>query len=291
MPKASARTVACSAAIAFYLLLSAPFNAYGQNETLRFDVTSVKRHNPQLWSPEPTFEPGSWRFKSYGLSLRVLAAFAYGFSNQATRVIGGPALVGSGAYDIEATVDKSAIPANTPGPVIKAQMKRRLQALLADRFQLAAHVEKRNMPVYVITVAPGGPKLEKSSVDEKDCPGPEVEVSASTTCHGIAGGRGPGVRGFAITLDDLTLYLENWIDRPLINETGIQGLFKIQTTGWRALNPGDQAGNNSIAALGAAAEDLPSFYDVFAALGLKLQVQKRDADVLVIDNAGPPTEN
>lgn len=172
-------------------------------------------------------------------------------------------------------------------------MLRRVQTLLADRFQLTAHIEKRNMPVYVITVAPAGPKLEKSPVDESNCPGgSDVQISSGTMCHKMAGGRGQGVRGFAITLDDLTLYLENWLDRPLVNETGIKGLFKLQTTGWRALGPSDpSSGNNSVAALGTAAEDLPSLEDVFTALGLRLLVQKRDADVLVIDSVQYPTEN
>ena len=34
-----------------------------------------------------------------------------------------------------------------------------VQALLADRFRLVAHLETRELPIYVLVVAKGGPKL------------------------------------------------------------------------------------------------------------------------------------
>jgi uncharacterized protein (TIGR03435 family) len=45
-----------------------------------------------------------------------------------------------------------------------------VQALLADRFKLTDRRETKERPVYVLVVAKGGPKLQRSTVDETDCP-------------------------------------------------------------------------------------------------------------------------
>ena len=45
-----------------------------------------------------------------------------------------------------------------------------LQALLAERFKLVIHREMKEMPVYALVVAKGGPKLQKADIEEKDCP-------------------------------------------------------------------------------------------------------------------------
>lgn len=43
---------------------------------------------------------------------------------------------------------------------------------------------------------------------------------------------GRGVRGTAVDMSDLALYVSNWSDRPVIDQTGLQGLFIVQTEGW-----------------------------------------------------------
>ena len=55
-----------------------------------------------------------------------------------------------------------------------------IRELLADRFRLVMRVENKAMPVYALTLASGGPKLQKSSIAEKDCTfdtGPEVAIT------------------------------------------------------------------------------------------------------------------
>jgi uncharacterized protein (TIGR03435 family) len=42
-----------------------------------------------------------------------------------------------------------------------------IRGLLADRFRLVMRVENKTMSVYALTVATGGPKLEKSAIAEK----------------------------------------------------------------------------------------------------------------------------
>ena len=41
--------------------------------------------------------------------------------------------------------------------------------LLADRFRLVMRIEDKTMSVYALSVAAGGPKLQKSALAEKYC--------------------------------------------------------------------------------------------------------------------------
>ena len=47
-------------------------------------------------------------------------------------------------------------------------MRQMLQSLLADRFKMQIHRETREVPVYSLTVAKGGPKLRRSDQPEDD---------------------------------------------------------------------------------------------------------------------------
>jgi hypothetical protein len=62
------------------------------------------------------------------------------------------------------------------------------------------------MSVYALAVAGGGPKLQKSAMDEKDCTfqtGPEA-------CHNFVLGLGHPLNAKAIDMDNLAL--ANWTD-------------------------------------------------------------------------------
>ncbi len=63
-------------------------------------------------------------------------------------------------------------------------MKLMFRKLLADRFQLSFHTEKRELPVYAMVVLKTGAKIAVSNGDPKDFPG-------------IGFGRAPGVISLA----------------------------------------------------------------------------------------------
>jgi uncharacterized protein (TIGR03435 family) len=96
------------------------------------------------------------------------------------------------------------IMAKIPDGVSKDQVPEMMQALLADRFKLAIHREKKDLSVYALVVAKGGPKL-------KDSP-PDDTPAAESTTPGVApppppppppGGPGaPGPRTIAIGSPD-----------------------------------------------------------------------------------------
>jgi uncharacterized protein (TIGR03435 family) len=53
-----------------------------------------------------------------------------------------------------------------------------VQVLLADRFQLIVRSDKRELPVYAITVAKSGPKLTRNDSDPNGTPHFGVEPRA-----------------------------------------------------------------------------------------------------------------
>jgi uncharacterized protein (TIGR03435 family) len=237
----------------------------------------------------PQFLPGG-RFTSAGLPLRFLIATAWNVGFQSVRLSGGPAWISSrdGAFDIEAKAPAGAIPEGLASNLRDQRMRRMLQALLQERFQLKIRTETREIPVYAVVAAKNGPKLEKAKIEEKDC---LDTTPTGPACHTIMGGRGRGLHGPAVNLSDILSYVENWTDRPLVDQTGIQGLFNVQTSGWRDYQPGAPPPPGAKAEDGSDLADVPTLFDVFARLGLRLQAEKGTVQVFIIDHVERPSEN
>jgi uncharacterized protein (TIGR03435 family) len=119
-----------------------------------FEVATIKPTPPD-WTGGRFFRMQTAnQFVARGYALRVLISAAYNLNPKA--VSGGPAWIDSERYDILA---------RTPGevrPNLDQQM-RMLRKLLADRFNLSFHREKKGMSIYALTVAKNGPKLRKSA--------------------------------------------------------------------------------------------------------------------------------
>src|ERR1700689_2194067 len=72
-------------------------------------------------------------------------------------------------YDIEAKAPANAIPPSLQDGEVRSRVQQMIRRLLADGFRLVMRVENKTMSVYALTVASGGPKLQKSAIAEKDC--------------------------------------------------------------------------------------------------------------------------
>jgi uncharacterized protein (TIGR03435 family) len=179
-------------------------------------------------------------------------------------------------YDIEAKAPANAIPPSLPDRELRIRIQQMIRGLLADRFRLVMRVENKPMAVYALTVASGGPKLQKSGLAEKDCTfttGPEV-------CHNFVGGLGHPLNAKAINMDDLVHYIGNWTDLPVVNRTALSGLFTVNTEGWTPMRlppppPNAAPAENPFAGL-------PTIFTVLDKLGLEL---KRQEDVLPVYTA------
>src|SRR5262245_26272139 len=115
----------------------------------------------------------------------LLLRYAYGVPvNPSPRLSGLPGW--HETYDIEAKAPANAVPAGLPENEKRGRMQGMIRGLLADRFKLVMRVEQKTMPVYVLTVANGGPNLQKSTIAERDC---IFDTGTAESCHNFVMGR------------------------------------------------------------------------------------------------------
>ena len=296
-PCASAVEVATSAVLLGVLMLAGSlvprWIAFAQQQPrLVFEVASVKPNASQDFRSNGfQFSPGG-RFTITNTPVIMIIAIAWNVPFQSSRLMGVPSWLRLEKYDIEATAGKSAI--GLPPKVREEKLRLMLQTLLADRFKLAIHRETKVMPVYGIVLAKNGPKLEESKIAEKDCPdGPMGPFAppGSVYCHSFAGGQGRGLHGQAVDIADLALVVSNFTDRPVVDKTGIKGLFQIETQPWLPMSLGPPPAPGAKSENGSDLADLPTLFSVFEQLGLKLEPQKAPVETFVIDHVEKPDAN
>jgi uncharacterized protein (TIGR03435 family) len=242
---------------------------------LSFDVISVKENrSADMRGARIQFLPGRFLTTNYPLQLTIAAA--WGLPMQSTRLSGGPDWIRSDRFDIEATTPNGA-------QVSTLQMRLMLQQLLKDRFHLEMSSSTKELSVFFVTVGKGGPKLEKSAIEEKDC--------ETAPCHAFTGGRGRGLHGQAVDMADLAKYVENWAERPVIDKTGLRGLYRIETRPWLPMTPGPEPAVGAKAEDGSALADLPTLFGIFDEMGLKLEAGRAPVEVFHIDSIQKPSEN
>jgi uncharacterized protein (TIGR03435 family) len=211
-------------------------------------------------------DPGQISFTS--ASLKTIVASAYGVKRYQ---VSGPDWLEAGGYNIVAK-----LPPNTT----KEQLRLMLQNLLAERFALTLHHEKRELPVYTLVVAKNGPNMKVSEGD------PE------------AGGTWGAWNGSArwvtphTTMNDVADFLSPRLDRPVIDRTGLTAKYDL-TLYWSAENLDIGLRTATARNTGTeAAEPAPTIFGAVQQLGLKLERSTNPTDILVIDHAEKtPSEN
>jgi uncharacterized protein (TIGR03435 family) len=124
-----------------------------------FDVASFKRHPVGASHGGATKEVTPTRLTLHNATLGLCILWAYGYENYS--------VVGPSWRDYPTDLVYE-IDARTEAPVSGQQMMRMLQTLLKKRLALESHVETRDLPVYALMVAKGGPKFQKSA-SEGEC--------------------------------------------------------------------------------------------------------------------------
>jgi uncharacterized protein (TIGR03435 family) len=185
-------------------------------------------------------------------------------------------------YDIEAKAPANAVLANLPESEKRVRMQGMIRGLLADRFKLVMRVEQKMMSVYALTVASGGPNLHKSTIVERDC---MIDTSNPEGCHNFIMGRGHPLHARGINMDDLVQYIENWTDLPVVNRTGLSGLFAVETEGWNPMRlPPPPPGNSPMVRY----DDLPTIFTVLRPLGLELKQQDATVPIYTVEHIERP---
>jgi uncharacterized protein (TIGR03435 family) len=246
-----------------------------------FEVISIK--------PARSADPRNMRMRvlpngdliASGVPVLWLLRYAYDVPvNPSPRLSGLPAW--RETYDIEAKAPAKAVPAALPESEKRRRIQGMIRGLLSDRFKLVMRVEQKTMPVYALTVASGGPQLQKSTIAEKDC---SFDTGTPESCHNFILGRGHPLNARAINMDDLAQYIENWADLPVVNRTAVSGLFAVETEGWAPMRlPPPPPGH----APAARFDDLPTVFTVLRKLGLELKQQEAAVPVYTVEHIERP---
>jgi uncharacterized protein (TIGR03435 family) len=226
--------------------------------TPSFEVATVKPAAPPATSMGPgggmriamrmgaqggpgTSDPGQITYSN--MPMRGLLVAAYGVK---TYQVSGPSWMDTERFDIVAKVPKGAS---------KDDVKLMLQNLLAERFKLTLHREKKDLPMYALVVGKNGPKMKESRPDDPDAmdasglkdPGSD-DAAAQKAKQGLenalraavrdggmpqlppGAGQGtrmmmmPGRMSLTVTKQTMTQFAEslaNQMDRPVVDQTGL----------------------------------------------------------------------
>jgi uncharacterized protein (TIGR03435 family) len=253
------------AALSLVMLL--PHVALAQSTTTQpaFEMADVHPSTPGA-KEGCVFPPGG-RFECQGATMLKLIATAYSVS--ADLVLEGPDWLGADRFDITAKAP--------PGPASPEALLRMLQTLLADRFGLAVHDEREDVPVYLLTVGKKGPRLQPAAnPNAPDCP----------TEYGVRGLNHSACNAF--TMADLCRLLpvvaRNYVDHPVVDMTGLAGAYDFELN-WMGKFAYVAAKANS------GGRRAVSMFDAIEKLGLKLELGMHPMAVILIDNVNRDSIN
>jgi uncharacterized protein (TIGR03435 family) len=242
-------------------------------------------------------------------------AYADGQVNDRSRnvYIEGPSWIHSDRFEIQGEAEGAPSPAMMRGPM--------LQALLEDRFRLKIHAETRDVPVYELTIARSGLKLQplaEGSCEELDpftlprnrpmriTPDEFEEIlqtNQKPAC-GLVGISSWGlednsrtIHGRAMGFPQLAVVLSQGMDRPVIDRTGVTGLFNLRLRFAKDQNtagfgpPSPPPGTSTQPTASAAPSGPSIFTAIQEQLGLRLEPTRGPGEFLVIDDVRRPLEN
>jgi uncharacterized protein (TIGR03435 family) len=258
--------------------------AQAQDPSLQFEVASIKPAPP----PDPSGMrvsvrggPGTSLFRCENCSLSTLIENAFGIQDYQ---LSGPDWMQNTRFDISAKI---------PPGTTQEQYRLMIQNLLMERFKMAFHRDKKEMPVLHLVVAKNGPKFKETQPAETSSPdddAPQQSGPMKKDANGfpvIPPGKGSSMvsmngraamRSGEETMPGLAAQLSGQLRQPVTDATGLQGKYDIAMT-WV---PGDAPDNPG-----------PTIYTALQEqLGLKLESKKGTVDTVVIDHLEKtPTEN
>jgi uncharacterized protein (TIGR03435 family) len=237
-----------------------------------FEVAAIKPSDP---TETMAIHRSGYRLATSATSLEFLITWAYDIHSD--RLYGKPKWLDSVRYDIVANApERAQAAARVPGqPTLLQQM---MQTLLADRFKLAVHRETRELPMYALVVAKGGPRVRLA----------EAPATMGQNPFSMPG-RGRLI-GSQVSAAMLAKALSSQLSRSVEDETALKGVFDF-TLEWE---PDTQS--SGVDAEPAPSTNVRTGASLFTALqeqlGLKLEPRKGSVEVLVIDHVeSAPTEN
>src|SRR5688572_24876213 len=285
-------------------VVAATVSVFTQAQGPAFDVVSIRKHVPAASAPggfpfsstQVQRPDGGFIMTNVPVTSLIVRLYP---ENRPADVVGLPDWARSERYDVSAT---STLTQATPEDRVVM-----MRTMLADRFKLLAHVEKREQPVYHLMLSRTDGKLGDGLVPiETDCapqiaamraaaqvtpPGPRPfpDLNAPPppcTIRSVRGRNDPSDRleGEA-TMSALAEFLTGPARRVVVDKTGLTGSYRVTM-------------NFDLLASLRPPEVVPPpdaaptvFTAVREQLGLKLDASRAPLDMLVIDRLERPTEN
>jgi uncharacterized protein (TIGR03435 family) len=235
---------------------------------LAFDVVSIKSLDGNARSRRPGPRQSQGRFVRAAATLRQLVEYAYDV--QPSQVTGGPAWVSTSRFQVDARTERTTSP---------AQMQAMVKQMLAERFALKAHIDVRERPIYRMVLARQDGKLGPSiyRIDDTECGGSNPQPCDLAAWSGGLMSSGMGLQQLALALFNRSQ--TTGVDRPVIDQTGLAGMFGF-TLMFSSFNTVPQLSDN------------PSIFTALREqLGLKLESARGPVELLVIDSVERPIPN
>jgi uncharacterized protein (TIGR03435 family) len=250
-----------------------------------FDVVSVRRNTSGTTRSNIDRSPTGMTIVNQ--TLRPIVQLAYGIS-QPVRIVGLPEWANTDRFDVTARGNIGNL----------ADFRVMMQAMLVDRFKLAAHTEQRNLPIFTLVMARSdgrpGPSLKTSSCPPVGLgaitgrgaappPAPAADAPPTPPCGLV--GSGPGeITVAGINMETFVGFLSITQGRPIVDNTNLTGAYDIHIQ----FAPDPLPGRDPE----PATEGRPSLLTALQEqLGLKLQPGTQPQEVLVIDRVERPDEN
>ena len=253
---------------------------------VRFDAVSVKpsaKNNPRgdisAWQFYPS---GDVMFANATLHLIITLAYLPDIRFSDILLLGTQPVLQE-RFDIQGKAAGGGAGPDAPAAI--EQRRLRLQQMLGERFKLRTHTETREVPVYALTlVRPGrlGRDLRETTVDCTGFDFGKEETKSLTPACGQSIRR-DAVKARLRESGPMALLVRRlasaFTDRPLVDQTGLTGLFEWDMTFRINTNP-------------AIDSEFPSVEAALAdQLGLRLVPQRASREVRIVDQVEAPTEN
>ena len=252
----------------------------------RFDAVSIR---PSAAGEVARIAPGPSGFFTNNVSLSAAVMYAYfpftrilGTSSPFT---GAPGWMSKDRYDIEAKFDEQTAQAfkNATSSQREEMLHPLLQAMLAERCKLAAHMTMVDTPVYELVVGKHGPKLKETASDEAP---PEHGIRIGDIAMWVPIYPKPAkqqITYFRISMAELATQLSVYTDRQIVDRTGLSGRYDL-TLPKVLPDPADRA--NGV----PPNPDPMAIWDLSVS-GLELRPARAPQPMLVIDHIEKPSEN
>ena len=266
----------------------------------KFEVVSIKRHTAESGPVQTGPTPDG--FRSIGLPMVGIFQWAYALPNQpgvlrGDQIEGDPGWLTGELYDVVAKVDQADLADWQKPEMQQAMLRSMLQAMLAERCKVVVHHESKEVPVYDLVVAKGGPKFKQAETVDT------AELRRKHPEGGLMRGSGTmAVQGpnrtqfYAISMAILTqTILPSMAGRPVVDKTGLTGRYDLTIPDLRRLSiapPAPPAGESQPPNEPPPPATDESIFTVLPeALGLRLESAKGQVDMLVIDDVERPSGN